>query len=140
MNRVSHKGSCDHCRDDFLFEIIHNGINESSYAYCSDCGTTALLDTQTQDRPGISRHRMIAPEGEVLLSACRCGGRFAARAEPRCPRCRGTLDAVKATEYIEAAIRPVAAGWKWQGNWHGLYCMIIEGRVIRNNWLPLGTP
>ena len=130
VTEAHHKGCCEHCRREFLFEIIHNGHNGSAYAYCEDCGTTALLDTRHQERPGVPRHRKITAEGEPLLSACPCGGRFSAHAAPRCPNCRQPLDAVQAAQYVEAAIRPVAAGWKWQRNWSGLYCMIIEKRVV----------
>lgn len=129
-----HRGSCEHCAHEFRFELVHSGSNETSYAYCDECGLVALLDTRHQVRPGIPPHRVIAPEGEPLLSSCRCCGRFKSDAVPRCPECRGPLDAVRATAYIEAAIRPVAAGWKWQGNWHGLYCMIVEKRFVQNNW------
>ena len=130
----AHKGSCEHCTNEFRFELIHNGLNQSAYAYCNQCGMVALLDVGSEDRPGIPRHRAISAEGEALLSGCSCGGRFRSDAVPRCPKCRGALDAAKASEYINAAIQPVAAGWKWQSHWHGLYCMVVEKRFVRNNW------
>lgn len=37
-------GVCEHCKQRFEYYLIHNGFNESAYAYCAACSTTALLD------------------------------------------------------------------------------------------------
>ncbi len=132
MKTPNHTGWCHQCGCEFPFEVIHCGFNEASYAYCEDCGTVALLAAGYKEKRGIPRHRGIEAEGEPQLSACPCSGRFAAGASPRCPHCRGALDATQASEYIEAAIRPVAAGWNWQRNWEGLYCMIVDRRVTHD--------
>ncbi|MCP3997279.1 MAG: GNAT family N-acetyltransferase [bacterium] len=131
-----HKGWCHQCGCEFPFEVVHCGFNNSSYAYCDDCGTVALLAAGHEDKHGIPRHRAIAVEGEAQLSACPCGGRFAAGASPRCPHCREVLDPEQAAEYIEAAIRQVAAGWNWQRNWEGLYCLVVDRRVVYDSLKP----
>jgi len=37
-------GTCDKCGKKFEYYLIHNGFNESAYAYCDKCGRTAILD------------------------------------------------------------------------------------------------
>jgi hypothetical protein len=129
-------GTCQTCKGSFSYRLLHNGMNESSYAYCADCGMTALLDTRDQDRAvdGIPRHQAITAGGERLLAACACGGRFVPGASPRCPRCRQPLSADEAASWIEAQAPGAAKGWRWQRNWDGLYAMIIEERVVTNPW------
>jgi hypothetical protein len=128
----AHTGSCERCAHAFRFELVHCGFNDTSYAYCDDCGCVALIEPTAEKTPGIPRHRSIEPDGEALLADCPCGGRFRSGATPRCPACRASLDALRAARYIECAVQPVAAGWKWQGDWRGLYCMIVERRFVRN--------
>jgi hypothetical protein len=128
-----HEGACAHSGAVFRFELVHSGLNGSAFAYCGDCGCTALLDGRKPGSP-VALHGPITGDAEALLAACACGGGFAGNHAPRCPHCRGTLDAKSATGYIEAAIQPVAAGWKWQGDWHGLYCMIVEKRFAVDPW------
>jgi hypothetical protein len=38
--------------------------------------------------------------------------------------------------YIEANAPGAAKGWKWQGSWSGLYCLIVDGCEV-NNWQTL---
>jgi hypothetical protein len=129
-------GTCQHCKAPFSYRLLHNGMNESSYAYCADCGMTGLLETRDQDRTadGIPPHQAITAGGERFLAACACGGRFVPGASPRCPRCRETLSAVEAASWIEAQSPGTAKGWRWQRNWDGLYAIIIEDRMVTNPW------
>jgi len=40
---VDASGSCEHCRHEFPYALIHNGFNDSAFAYCDACGTTSIL-------------------------------------------------------------------------------------------------
>jgi hypothetical protein len=137
MNRGKEKGRCENCRREFGYYLIHNGFNESCYAYCEDCGATAILDSLYKDRAqeGLPRHRAITVRGERFLLPCQCGGAFRAGASPRCPHCHKALSAELATNYIEANASGTSQSWKWQRNWDGLYCIVIEDRCIENNWV-----
>jgi hypothetical protein len=44
MARTHDIGDCEHCKKKFGYYLIHNGFNDSAYAYCDTCGSTALLD------------------------------------------------------------------------------------------------
>ena len=67
-------GTCEHCGYVFAYQLIHNGFNRPCYAYCAECGMTALLDTERKDpltrdssppsASGLPRHRSIRAEGE----------------------------------------------------------------------------
>src|SRR5438067_3460794 len=97
-------GSCEHCGAKFQIELVHNGFNESSYAYCNQCGMTAILDCWSQKGPkGFPCiHSEILEPMEEFLQPCECGGRFTKGNAPRCPVCRQPLSAVMAATYIEA--------------------------------------
>ncbi len=41
---VSDPGTCEHCGSKFAYNLLHNGFNDSAYAYCDRCGTLAILD------------------------------------------------------------------------------------------------
>ena len=41
---------------------------------------------------------------------------------------------LKATEWIEANAPGTKKGWRWQKNWTGLYCILVEERVTQDNW------
>lgn len=132
--RQDGEGQCAECGRSFPYYMIHNGFNESAYAYCSSCGMTAILDTGYRDRPGIPRHSSIEADGERRLALCVCGGEFRAGASPRCPHCGVELDPVKAGEFIERNAAGTKSGWRWQKNWVGMYCIVINGRHVENNW------
>ena len=135
MARKHDIGDCEHCNKEFGYYLIHNGFNESSYAYCDACGLTALLDGwKVPKSVHMVPHQMITPELEPHLAPCQCGGSFKAGASPRCPRCRQVISAVRATEYIEREAEGAKKGWRWQRAWTGLYCIIIEDRVVRDVW------
>ena len=41
--REDGKGHCEHCRAVFAYQIVHNGFNDSTHAYCDRCGLTTML-------------------------------------------------------------------------------------------------
>src|SRR5262245_17836915 len=126
------QGECSACHSSFEYQLIHNGFNDTAYAYCDTCGSTALLSCWYPRSPpgsGLTVHGPISAEVEPLLMSCSCGGRFKGDAVPRCPSCRATLSPIEARRYIEADhTEGVRKGWRWQGNWHGTYCVIVAGR------------
>jgi hypothetical protein len=69
-------GLCEHCGASFEIELIHNGFNDSSYAYCGDCGMTAILSAYSKRWPaGVQwTYAEIAPEMERHSLLCECGG------------------------------------------------------------------
>jgi hypothetical protein len=130
-------GTCDSCAKQFQYQLIHNGFNETAYAYCDSCGRTAFLDPWFSRIPPDAQlkiHGAINMEAEPLLAHCDCGGAFRADASPRCPQCQAQLSAEAATAYIEANAPGTAKGWRWQRSWSGLYCIVIEGRSAQNPW------
>jgi hypothetical protein len=137
MPREQSIGECNSCSNLFGFILIHNGFNESSYAYCDSSCCVALLDhwKAPQDAPKLGRG-VITPEVESLLLPCPTGGHFLASAWPRCPHCNELLDSVAAADYIERSAPGTAKGWRWQRSWDGLYCIIIEDSVARDPWKP----
>jgi hypothetical protein len=130
-------GKCEHCAAEFQFQIFHCGFGECSYAYCERCGRTAVLSGWSKRWPnGVKcTQAEIAPEMEAHLSPCECGGRFRKGQAPRCPKCRNTLSADGAAEYIEAQAPGAKKGWRWQKSWHALYCMAIENWWVKDNFV-----
>jgi hypothetical protein len=135
MARRHDIGVCEHCKKQFGYYLIHNGFNDSSYAYCDACGLTALFSLWTVPKSiSVKPHQIITPEIEPHIAPCQCGGAFKASAVPRCPHCQQTLSAVLATDYIERQAEGTKKGWRWQRMWTGLYCIIIEDRVVHDVW------
>jgi hypothetical protein len=137
------QGTCDHCSAPFAYELLHAGFSELAYAYCDRCGQTALLDGWSPKVPPealAAWHQAISPSLEPLLAACACGGRFRADASPRCPSCGKALSAAAAADWIEANAEGTKVGWRWQRSWTGLYCIVINGRSVKDPWLPSGVP
>ncbi|HUQ86416.1 MAG TPA: hypothetical protein VM096_02590 [Vicinamibacterales bacterium] len=135
--RPESTGTCESCGHQFGYTLIHNGFNESAFAYCDQCGITALFDGWSSSAPkdiSIGLHGPITPEAEVRAAACACGGHFLATAAPRCPACHATLSAEKAADYIERNARGTSKGWRWQRNWRGLYAIVIEDRLASDPW------
>lgn len=131
------EGSCDNCGQAFSYQLIHNGFNDSAFAYCDRCGCTALLNRHFKGVPPAAKlavHRPVNVEAEGLLKPCACGGSFRANAAPRCPQCRSILSAEEARIYIEKNSPGTAGGWRWQGSWIGLYCIVVEGNTVQDNW------
>jgi hypothetical protein len=74
---------------------------------------------------------------ESRLEPCECGGSFRKGGAPHCPNCDEALSAELAASYIEKNAPGSMKGWRWQKNWKGLYCMVVEGRRVDNNWLKI---
>jgi hypothetical protein len=133
MSRVDGVGSCEHCGYAFPYYLIHNGFNDSSFAYCERCGRLALL-SRLELENGLGRALdVLLPlplEAERLLRPCDCGGAFRWQAPARCPSCREPLSADMAAEWIERNATGTKAGWQWQRTWDGLYALAIVGRVV----------
>jgi len=131
-------GHCAECAAPFAYRLIHNGFNESAYAYCDRCGMTALFDGWYAAIPQaahLTLHQRISADVEPFLRSCACGGRFTAGAEPRCPTCIRPLDPNDVTDFIESNAPGAKQGWRWQRNWAGLYAIVIDGRVAPDPWL-----
>ena len=124
MSRYSGEGSCESCQEKFRYFLLDTNINASRYGYCSVCGTTALAKT------GSEVYGAIDDEDEARLDACSCGGRFRGDAAPRCPFCHEELSARTAGTWIEGNLAKKRPDWRWQGSWHGLYCIVIENRLV----------
>jgi hypothetical protein len=132
---MNDKGKCEHCGTAFNYRLIHNGFNESAYAYCDTCGMTAMLDGWKIPEPIKMRvHQEITPDTEQHLAPCTCGGRFVHASSPRCPKCLKPLSAEKATVWIEENALGTKKGWRWQKNWTDCYAILIEDRVVNDNW------
>jgi hypothetical protein len=138
MSDTEPVGTCSACESHFRYAIIHTGFADAAYAYCDTCGMTASLNGWAADIPPAAElkvHARITESVEPYLAPCECGGRFRATARPRCPRCRDELPAEAVRKFIEANASGIAKGWRWQGTWDGLYCIVIEGRVVKDPWL-----
>jgi hypothetical protein len=135
MARRDGVGTCEHCSSTFDYYVVHNGFNRSSYAYCESCGRTALLyRPEWPLAVSIPFHYEMASWVEEQLPPCNCGGRFRPDAAPRCPTCKATLSANEATQWLEAQAVGTNEGWGWQRSWQGLYCIVIDNRVIEYAW------
>jgi hypothetical protein len=132
-------GICDQCSKNFHYYLVHNGFNESWYAYCDLCGTTAILDLYSPRVSELWSGR--PPQGQIPLEiephlrACSCSGRFRVAATPRCPHCIQPLSPMTAVSWIEKEAQGAKKGWRWQKSWDGLYCIVIERRVTHNNFV-----
>lgn len=130
-------GNCDSCKRQFTYRLIHNGFNDSAFAYCDSCGCQASLSGWHRSIPAQAHfraHGPVTPETESLLQPCVCGGAFRASASPRCPHCNAELSAEAARLYIEPNAPGSAKGWRWQGSWQGPYSMVVEGRAATDVW------
>jgi len=136
MSRKQDIGVCETCHRQFGYYLIHNGFNDSSYAYCDKCGKTCLLDHWNGNFPenGKSQFQVINKSIARLLNPCSCGGAFKVGASPRCPHCKSVLSAVKATNYIEKNALGSKKGWRWKKTWKDVYCIIIENKVVKDIW------
>ena len=135
--RIDGYGTCERRAAEFPYHIIHNGFNDSAYAYCDRDGTTALLDVYALAPAGVRLEpfKRITRDIEPFLRACTCGGRFTASASPRCPKCRYELSATDAAASIEGNAKGTDVGWQWQCNWDALYCIVISGNIAANPWI-----
>src|SRR5206468_3738208 len=129
-------GCCEHCGGTFPYQLIHNGFNDSAYAYCDHCSFTVLLNgwNHTAQRIGLRIHQRIDPDIETLLKPCPCGNTFRANADPKCPHCARALSAVKARTYIERDAPGTAKGWRWQQSWSGIYSIVLNNNAVMDWW------
>jgi hypothetical protein len=129
-------GRCEHCLERFGYRLIHNGFNDTAYAYCDKCGRTALFSTLSPKPQGVPdlSYQHIGPDIERYLKPCLCGGRFIYNSAPRCPHCGKELSPAVASNWIEPNASGTALGWRWQQNWLGLYCVVIEQRQVDDPW------
>ena len=130
-------GRCEPCGENFTIEIFHNGFGDTSYAYCDTCGKTAILSGWSKRWPeGVKcTQAEIAPEMEPYLKPCECGGKFNVGNSPRCPNCKKPLSADQAADYLEQQAPGAKKGWRWQRNWSGLYCAVINGLQVTDNFV-----
>jgi hypothetical protein len=99
---------------------------------------TAILSYWNKQMPklplGFAAQQEICSEFEQYIQPCECGGVFRKGSFPRCPHCAQTLSAEAATTYIEANAPGTKKGWRWQRNWHDIYCIVIENRRVNDNF------
>lgn len=137
MARTQSTGECEHCDKQFGYFLIHSGFADSVYAYCGFCGRTAVLsiyDKRMRGIGGCAPYQEICASVEPFLEPCECGGTFKKGASPRCPHCKKPLSAERATAYIERNVVAKNPVWRWQRNWNGLYCIVIEGQEVTDNF------
>ncbi len=129
-------GSCEHCKSSFQYRLIHNGFNDSAYAYCDECSFTVPLCVYAHaaQRVGLTLYERITKEIEAFLKPCPCGGLFLASAGPKCPNCFRPLSATKARSFIERNAAGTAKGWRWQGSWSGLYSIALNDNIVDDWW------
>ena len=84
---------CSVCSGDFQYSRIDNQINDSWYIYCSDCGSTGLLNSSDALPQAVLKKcgYELAAEAEPFLPACNCGGAYRHGALPRCPHCNAEI-------------------------------------------------
>ena len=134
---MSGLGTCENCKRNFAYATIHNGFNDSAFAYCDRCGRAAFFSAWSK-RPSdaVFQQGSLPSHLESLCAPCECGGNFRANASPRCPHCHEELSAELAASYIERDAAGTAKGWRWQRSWNGLYAIVIEGRSAKDPWDP----
>ena len=136
MNRRKDLGQCEHCGRSFGYYLIHNGFNDSAYAYSDTVCSTALLDRwKIPANIPVAIRGKIKQETEKYLLPAPGGGRFKASSSPRCPHCNQILDPVRASRYIEENAEGSKGGWRWQQSWDGMYCIIIEDLLVRDPYI-----
>jgi hypothetical protein len=136
MARELSVGKCELCHGQFGYYLIHSGFNDSIYAYCDSCGKTAVLslwDKRMPTLPNCPPYEEICSAMEPYLRSCDCGGRFIRGAAPRCPLCDESLS-ISAASYIESNAPGTERGWRWQRSWSRLYCIVIENKIVENNF------
>ena len=75
--RPTDTGTCESCGHTFQYWLIHNGFNDSAFAYCDRCGCEASLSGWYDRIPPhahLKIHGPVNPEAVALLQPCSCGG------------------------------------------------------------------
>jgi len=136
MTRERETGICEHCGKQFGYYLIHNGFNDSAFAYCDRCSYSVHLSGWAKVPPGISLriHEKIPEDVEPFLKPCPCGGSFRTNAAPHCPHCRLPISPIFATAYIEKNAAGTKSGWRRQKNWDDIYSIVIENLVVTDWW------
>ena len=137
MAREQSIGTCEHCQQPFGYWLAHCGFGVCVYAYCDSCGRTAILslwDKRMPKLPNCPGQQEMCSAMEPYVQPCECGGTFRRRSAPRCPHCAKPLSPEFATSYLEANAPGTKKGWRWQRNWSGVYCIVIEDRRVDNNF------
>jgi len=127
---------CKNCGQHFEYTLIHNGFNDSAYDYCDTCGGTALITAWSEPPTGVNVkfHQRLNEDVERHLKQCKCGGHFALSASPRCPHCKNLLSPIEAKTWIEANAPGTVKRWRWQSDWKGLYCIVVDGNISKDPW------
>jgi hypothetical protein len=135
MSRERDIGYCETCHKQFGYRLIHNGFNDSVYAYCDNCGEACLLNLwQIPKGIEINDYGIIPESVHSFLKPCSCGGTFRKGAAPRCPHCNSILSPIEAAKYIEANAPGAKIDWQWQQSWEGLYCILVGNNVWCDCW------
>ncbi len=137
MARELSAGVCEHCHEKFGYWLCHCGFGDCVYAYCQACGRTAILSMWDKRMPKLANcpgQQEICAAMEPYILPCECGGAFKAGSSPRCPHCNMPLSAGAATSYIEENAPGSKKAWRWQKNWSGLYCIVIDEKRVENNF------
>jgi hypothetical protein len=137
MTREPSTGVCEQCQRQFSYWLMHNGFNDSAYAYCDSCEYSVSLNGRHKGIPVGARlqiHKRIAKDVEPFLKPCPCGGTFRADVSPKCPHCHQSLSPVVAKAYLEANAAGTSKGWRWQENWSDIYSIIIDTKCVTDWW------
>ena len=133
MWRESGRGTCESCGAEFPYMLIHNGFNDTAYAYCDSCGRVGTLGLLGHHAPGL-KHGRLEEALVARLPNCTCGGHFSSRATPRCPACHASLDPVLAAGYIERDAPGARGAWRWSRTWTGIESFSVTDNPIEHEW------
>ena len=131
------QGKCSDCQQTFNYTLAGCGFGDCVYAYCDACGQTAILSLWDKRMPRLENcpvQQEMCSALEPYVQDCECGGHFRRGSSPRCSHCKLPLSADLAAAYIEANAEGTKKGWRWQRSWSGVYCMVIDNRVVHDNF------
>jgi hypothetical protein len=137
------EGSCSNCHQAFDYTLVGCGFGDCVYAYCDTCGRTAILSLWDKRMPRLEDcpvQQEMCSAMEPYVQACVCGGHFRRGSSPRCRHCNVPLSADAAAVYIEANAPGTKKGWRWQRSWSGVYCIVVDNRVVHDNFEPVDIP
>jgi hypothetical protein len=123
--------------------VIHNGFNDSCYAYCDRCGRAALIDlipflyggAEPKPVDGSGSHAaVIGSHFERAMRPCPCGGHFRRGAAPRCPTCSAEVSPEQFGDTLKRGLwsyspQPARSGAREfvrDSLWQGIYCILFE--------------
>jgi len=127
--------TCIRCKSDYNYDNVDNQINDSVYAYCSDCGTTLLMSTPKarellDDKTWYNTGYEVGACEKACLPCCTCGGSFERGAAPRCPSCGREISQDEITSMLCLDAQP-----KYQPGKSTLgdlqECLIINDKAVR---------